>query len=369
MGLFFDTAEILNKIWQSLPSNRNPAVIRGMSSKFKDDFVGNSLSAANWEVISIGQGQSISVNNSVLTVSAGVLGGITKLKSRQTFSIPCQISFGLLISQRIAGQKFKIEFIDPTGSDSAAIEFSGTNNGSMTPLVSTGGISGLIQNVTSTGTNNNLLYQIDIGVNQAQFSQQLLDASTGNTTTIYRQKNIPDPALEYYIQITVENISPASSTTFSIDHIAAQSRELISIELLGSRGRNAVPDAIPIVGAVGSILNIGGTVNATISSFDSATYTTETIAALGANATFTGASRNTSSRKNLCVFATVDQPGTLFIDWSFDQSVWHLFSGFPCTPGTPVIVRQETMLQYYRIRYINGSVAANPKIYSLLRFL
>lgn len=372
MGLFDDSG-ILKKILYAFPSKSNPAIIRGMTAKFRDDFNTN-LSSSDWEILQSGLPiGSVVVTSGALTIRPGTINNqLITVRSKFKVSIPCKISFICSLGNRYANQDFYLELVDASGQHFARFLLTGTTANSITPQVGNGGV-GTSTALIGTSLLSRTLLELDVFPDVATFSFRPLDTGSGRGASTARNSRVPDPNLEYFIQIRAVNGTGVSANNeFFIDAVSYQSLEIISTELLGGRGSALASESIPIIAASNYNLPVtiaSGNTNVAVTALDAPIYTGETISPIAANATFTGIARNTSNRKNLCVFVATDQPGTLFIDWSFDSTTWYTFAGIPCTAGNPVINRQETMLQYYRIRYINGSNAATPKIYSLLRFL
>ncbi|AFZ01626.1 hypothetical protein [Calothrix sp. PCC 6303] len=374
MPLFVDWArDVLENILQAIPSSENPALIKGIRSKFRDDFSGGTLNADNWEVIQLGSGQAITVSNSELQINTGTSTGSTIIRSKKSFSIPVRLSFVFYLSQRIANQNFIIEIVDSAGENYARWSFNGTNPNNSIPSVANFGIAGSAIAVnTANATSTYALYEIDIGLNEVIFATRNLEAGNARASSYSRNRKIPDPNLEYFIQVRVENSGVVSNTTVFVDSFSYQIPELLSAEITGGRGSTVGSEAIPVIG-VGGNFSINGAIAVstigTITALDNVVYSTETIATLLANATFTGASKDTAGRKNLTVFVNSDQTGTLFVDWSADALTFFPFPGQACAANTSVVYQQETPLRYYRIRFVNGATAATPKIYTLLRFL
>lgn len=97
-----------------------------------------------------------------------------------------------------------------------------------------------------------------------------------------------------------------------------------------------------------------------------ATPYTDTTTALGANASYTGTARDTQldSSSPYCYLgfiraaALADQPGTLYIDESPDNTIWVLgVRSVAVSANTVAIIEHKPIYRYVRVRYVNGATA------------
>ena len=95
-----------------------------------------------------------------------------------------------------------------------------------------------------------------------------------------------------------------------------------------------------------------------------AMYWTDTIAPLGASATFTGVTRdaygvgaNAGASEFALFNATfyADQTGTAYIDYSSDGVNWSVCRSGSVSVSTPFALSAPIQAQFYRTRVINGS--------------
>lgn len=357
---------ILKKIYDALPTAKNPAIVRGMVQKWRDDFPGSSLSPDNWEIVQTGSGQSIAVTNSELRISAGTVANAqTIIRSKNKFTLPCRIFFIFYFSQRIVNQDFFFEIVDQSGNHYARVLFNNANvNTANTLTANTGDITGYTSFNTQT-TVSYAIFEIDVGVDEIKFASRTSETGAGRNFTNIRNRKLPDPNLEYFIQIRAVNsgASPASNTILYFDSISYQSLELLTTEIAGARGSSATSDAIPV--SVLGTTSVGGTVTSQVQ--DNSVHATETSANLTANATFTGVARDAQLRSQVVVTVLTDQPGTLYIDQSADNSLWLDYPARNCIAGVNTF-SQTLGLRYFRVRYVNGANAqTNFRIYSVQR--
>lgn len=79
---------------------------------------------------------------------------------------------------------------------------------------------------------------------------------------------------------------------------------------------------------------------------------------LSSSTTFTGSGEE-SIYPEVLVSVNTDQVGTLFIDYSLDNSTWvsSSFSGYRIEPNITIAIKETIKNRYYRVRLVNGSVA------------
>lgn len=353
----FIEGNIFSKILAAIPNALNPVLIRGTKSKWRDDFNGSALNSDDWETVQVGSGQSIAVSTSELRINAGTVANAqTIIRTKAKFSIPCKVSFIAAISQRIVNQEFYIEVIDATGENYARLRLSGTSSNSFVPQVSNGGIAGTDTTFVAVVLTNYQILEFDIGIDEIKFCFRSLEIGAIRSGVAIRNRKLPDPNKEYFIQIRAVNLAtnPTSNTILYFDSISYQAVETLSTEIVGSKGSLAGSDAVTIVPATNVIFPVTGNVAASISS-DGAGYINETNTNLAANGTYS-VNRDGSGRKFLHVVVETNQVGDLFVDQGFDNITYHPFPANPCTPGVN-IVTVELKMRYYRIRYVNGATA------------
>jgi len=366
MSDFSDT-NILRKIFAAIPGIFKPVLVRGQKQRWRDDFPNTSLSS-DWDIVQVGNGQNISVANSELKITTGNAIGGTIIRHKKPFNIPCKVSFIGHISQRLANQSFYLEMVDSNGSNYARFFFNGTNASNVSCEQTNGGSPAYnFANLTSASTtfSSGLVYEIEASIEEVKFSTRQIDQLAGRSASWTQYRRIPDPLVEYYIQIRVLNTAiPANSTTLTLDSISVIENESISIET-PSRGGKNLSDALTV--------NPGNTnfsvvvSNSNISVINAQVYYTDTTSSLIANGSFVSAARNCNSRGIFLVTVDTDQAGNLYIDQSTDNSTYLDFGARPCVAGINTFT-VTTFLQYARIRYVNGSTAQSRfRIFSQLK--
>jgi hypothetical protein len=356
---FFGIAKLLEKIYDALP-------ISNKKQKWRDDFDESSLSS-DWEILQIGSGQTVNVANSELTINCGIAVGSTIIRNKRAFAIPFAFSVISKCSQRINGQNLVIEIIDESNTNYARFIYSGTGANNLNTEVSRDGTTFITGNITldlvSSGYS---ILEIDATIDEIRFSTKSANSILGRMYTLIRNQRIPNANKNYYIQIrTINLFSLTSNTQFIIDSVSLQETETFSSELVGIKNNKAPGDSMSVVNPASS--NISAFLSLAPSILNSQIYAAETVTPLGANAVFTGTSKTVSGRTEIIYVVDTDQPGSLYIDESFDNTNFLDFGVKPCIAGLNTFT-VSSKLQYVKIRYINGSTAQTKfRIYSQFR--
>lgn len=137
------------------------------------------------------------------------------------------------------------------------------------------------------------------------------------------------------------------------------------VELL-ARPAGDMGAAAPVVVQGGSLASIASIASATLAANSAIiptvtpTRNAETTTALGANATFTGTSRDegaTATFNEFAAAAFADQAGTLIIDNSTDGTTWIEAVRVTVPAGEGRSLSVPALTRYHRVRFINGAVA------------
>lgn len=343
----------LDSIRANLPSASTPVLTRSLARKWRDDFSGTALSS-DWQLVQQGAGQTITVTSSELRITAGTNANAeTIIRSTKTSSIAFRAIFIASLSQRIANQEIYFEIVDASGQHRAAWRFDGTSAGFANILATNGG-TGLTASGVQTISNTLIAYELEATPDEVNFYTRTPDSSNSRASSSgVRSRQIPDPNLEYYLQIRVKNLAtaPASNTTITIDAVLLQDIEELTAEVVGGRGGGGANQSIPVA--------ITGTpsINSSITS-STTTSSLETTTAIGANATFTGSVSTRTGLSYCRGFVFTDQPGTLLIDFGRDANAANLrnIRQINCsTGGTPFDMPLYS--PFIRFRYTNGATA------------
>ncbi|MEM4772768.1 MAG: hypothetical protein QW648_02030 [Nanoarchaeales archaeon] len=86
---------------------------------------------------------------------------------------------------------------------------------------------------------------------------------------------------------------------------------------------------------------------------------------LGANATYTSRTYILQNVENVSFYAFADQPGTVFVDISFDGTTWRVLKSYQVSANTTVSDIIIPVGRVMRLRYVNGSTAQSTFEFSI----
>ena len=357
----------INRLPTGLTSSgrfKTEALAKTIAKKFRDDFSGTVLDPAKWTVVQTGAGQSISVGSSNLTIATGVTANAeTIIRSIDTYTIPFRVFAISMISQRIVNQEFYIEIVDASGTHYARWIFDGTSATAGRIQVANNGDSLGVSPISILSTATQIIWEIDTSNDEINFYQRSTDTNTirgGNGAA--RTRQIPDPTLEYYVQIRAKNLgtAPVSNTNFIFDSISIQDIETLTTEVIAGRGGGGGNQAIPVTGSGGGSLLVANSSTLPLFVADVQSNTIEFASPLTANQSLQGTSRDSAGLRNVVRgWVFTDQNGTLFADQSTDNSTYRQTYSFSITGNASQVTPYEFKLlaRYWRLRYANGAVA------------
>lgn len=322
---------------------------------WRDDFPDSALSPDEWDVTT-GEGMTVSVANSVLTIAAGTTANSeTIIKSKRKFTIPVLAMIIMQLSQRIVNQEIYFGLVNDSEDMIVHILHDGSQDGlCRANAYNSGSSAGAI---TSGGLNSSLssrMYEIEAFADSVNFWQRQLDTSGTRVAIGTKHARVPDPSQEYYVRIRVKNlaVAPASNTNVSIDCVSVQDNTAVAVEVASGRGGSSLNDGVPVVLAP----------NGQVTALDYLTSYSDTSTSLGANATFTGTTRDlgaSPTANKIRVLARADQAGTAYVEQSTDGTNWEgatswshaIAAGESCYFAVPI------MMRYWRVKYVNGEQA------------
>lgn len=296
----------------------NPLNVRSVQSKWRAGFTGTQLNPDKWDIVQVGEGQTISVVGGELNVNMGIVPlAETIIRSKQLFDIPMRTMAHLIMSQRIANNEVFLELVsvdevtgEPNGHSMAAWEISGITtttgfyavNGGDQPLLRSAAVT-----ITSPATAG-AIFEIEPTADECWFYTRTPDSAVARATAYVRNIQIPDPNLMYKFQIRIRNgvVAPATNTLVRSQFIGINDYAEITAEITAGRGNTNAGQAISTIPAGGSIATLTTAYVSPKSIFNS-----ETVANIAAGATFTGTARDNSATSlygwyRLRIFA--DQP-------------------------------------------------------------
>jgi hypothetical protein len=246
--------------------------VKSTQKKFRDSFAGSSLDTEKWDVVAVtGAQMSVTVSGGNLTFGSGTTANAeTQIISKERFTVPFRISYGLTLSQRIANATFIVEAvsIDPnTGKvdnkNIVGMVHDGTTATSIKYRVANGGTAPVDTSNTFPTTAAGGVYEIEPFADEAWFHGGTIDSNVARANSYRRHSNIPDPNQYYKIRIRWLNggTAPASNTNAVMAFIACQDYAELTAEITAGRGQSTAGQAIGVQVVGGNLTSpqaIGG---------------------------------------------------------------------------------------------------------------
>ena len=282
--------------------------VSSLQRKFRDNFPGTSLNANSWESQN-GAATTISVSGGTLIMGSGTtIADESWVMCKEMFTIPFRVSFGLVLSQRIAYQSFYVELISvdpvtgaPDGQHKCAWVFDGTSATQAKYIVQNSGITELVSDASTIPTTaSGSYFEVEPFADECWFHGGTLDSTSARSNSYRRHQQIPDPNAMYKLRFRWKNgaIAPASNTNATIQYAAIQDYAELTAEITAGRGQavagqslgvqitggtsalsNAINSAVGVdqVGAVygnlsSTLLTAGSTYTSSVMSAFSTTY-------------------------------------------------------------------------------------------------
>jgi len=342
--------------FEEVTSYGKQLIVGTIQQPWREDFPGTGLNT-NWQVVQTGSEHTISVANSVLSIATGVTASTeTIIRSTKKFTIPFRVWFIAYLSQRIANQEFYLEIVNESGDMVAQWLLDGTSTTTGKHNVANAGVYGGAISMTTLASSSYTVFEIELFPDETYFVSRYADSTSQKSYTGCRTRLIPDPTQEYYVQIRAKNLSsaPASSTTLYLDAVVVQDISELTAEVTGGRGGGGASQSVPVYLAVTPAVQMR----------NRRTVYTDSTTALGANATYTGTTRDLGTDGNnypafAIARAYADQPGTLYIEQSRDGTVWRSAVGdsIALAAGETRTLTVRLLARYWRVKYVNGATA------------
>lgn len=398
LGLDSTLQAILSKLGTPLnvsTAGMEKVLIGNAQDKFREDFF--SLDSANWDIVSQGAGQTVSVDGTTtryLKVSSGTTANEeTILLSKNTFAAPFKIGFGFSASQRIANTNLYVELVgvDDNGvietdttfpsvntkdaTNCAGLWFNGTSATVAQSTLRANGCPELIgaaQTVgtsVATGTTPNFVAansaEILMDTEEVVYSGRTVDGTATSNGFTRRTQSCPDPTKKYKIRIRVLNgaTNPASNTDWRLHFFRAINVTRLTVDMARHFGRVDAATSIPVAVSNTPVLALFQSVD--VAAVLIARFTETVTAILAAAGVQTGASRRAVGRANSSAsypffsvncFSPTD--GSLRIQQSVDGTTWwDLTAPTAVTANVPVQITVRAVAEYHRAIFTNGSTA------------
>jgi hypothetical protein len=355
--------------------NGNPFPIRSMQQKWRAGFSGTELNPNKWEIISVGEGQSVTVLNGSLVANLGTVADAeTIIRSIPEFDIPYRAMMNIALSQRIAGNEvyFEMVSIDRESGEvnthslagwlfdgTSATQAKYTVNGGDQPI-----LTSVASTVLTTATPLGSIFEIEPTTDECWFFSRSIDATTGRSSNYVRHSQIPSASLRYKLQIRIKNqaVAPLTNTILYSQFANVSDYAEITAEITAGRG-NAVAGQ-------GIFATVGGTLSS-VSTIT--TVTTSNVVAKNAPAAVTVAAITTATP---FTSAAIDAGSTMIytkyrVRVIFDQPVKvELINGTSATvsankvtasydvpANTPTILEMPLVARYAAVKITNTGVA------------
>lgn len=362
--------------------NNFPAtqVVTSNKKRWRDDFNGTSLSS-NWNVLQLGSGQSIVVANSELKINTGInADSETIIRSNNRFKVPLNLNFTLYISG-VSGRDFYLELVDASGQNYISWILGSAPTSLINKVwASDGNIIGGGRGGSLLNATNNLT-GLEIELRPDELRLYSISGGYPRRTMEYNDWLLPNPDVEYFIQIRVKNgAANLSNSAINIPSIFIKELEELGATIVGNKIGEDPTLQIPV--KVHSMPSIYGTVYLSGSSQPLPVYFPstpnvnigtgsqvlvgalediyqDTLAPLAANTTFLGTVRSTGGNKTvLRGWVWSDQNGTFSIEQSFDgSSNFRTIYTNPVSRNSLMTYEIRLIALYYRVRYQNGGTA------------
>jgi hypothetical protein len=364
--------------------------------RFFDNF--NSFDTTDtWELVQTGPGMSITGplggaapgSGPYLNIASGVDVGKTIILSRSSFSLPVELRYQITASQRIAGNRLLVGFVqvddsgaiitDTTYSTAPEVldcrnavfhQHDGTTATTAQLRVrAAGGGTDQVANAFGTGfttvaggtapnflsaTTYALLLERD-KINSRAFGMNVLTNSGGQFSY---DRLLVNPTRRYKVCIIIENDAvPASSTDWRLHLVNVMDATRFDVSARNA-GNTDGAKAFPVwnVGGTTLITTATGGIAVTIAPLVQAETTTN----LGANATFTGTTRDGGSTAVYATFNVLGispQSGTVEVQMGTATPATFVCARQAVVANEPFQIKVPVTARYYRVVFINGATA------------
>lgn len=260
----------IENVYKPLVNEDGMLPIQSVQKKWKDSFTSplNALDSEKWKVDKIGAGQSVSVVNGELVITAGTTpNSETIITTKEVFTDPFRALFGFKLSQKIVNQAFFFEAIsvnkdtlEPDGLHTVAWRLSGddaitmstgvyeTQNGGMARLASAN-IS-IINTISAYS-----ILELELFADEVWYHSRAMDSPNGRSASFVRQQQIPDPNALFKVRIRAVNkaVAPVSQSTLTFQFITVVDYAELTAEITSGRGNISAGQGMAMTVAGGTL--------------------------------------------------------------------------------------------------------------------
>lgn len=360
-------------------------VVDSVQKKWRSDFtqvnaIDPTSATRRWDVQAAPGGVAPALGAGLLTFGMGVVAGEEAwILSRETFTIPCKYKVAIALSQRIANQEFRVEFVsvDPlTGTpypdgDARAHRVGWYFGGA--DLITQGRIEringGQVVLDAAVTTITTLLAPVAqvmelVAENDAvRAYQHALNSSAAKGAPVFREDNIPDPNAVYKLRIRGRNTAvPASNTTVTLSFATVLDYNELQAQLMAGDGQADAASSVPVqITAQATTVGVSSTDIAMVYLLGTASSTN-----LAASGTYTEtgvnvqptSGRHYNRRRVIVAHTAGSTPGHLVIEASNDNTTYREQFRIPIpSDGNHRTFEFPVQMEYMRTKFINGGTA------------
>lgn len=306
-----------------------------------------------------------------IRIGTGTAVGELVLRYNMPFETPVRAMFSALgtaiLSQRIANQEFELRLASDDGTEILSILLDGTSTTTAKQRSSNEGLlaTDTTYTIPDTATGSPAL-ELESWIDECYWHARQADSVTPRTNSVVRNRRIPDPHTQLYVEIVARNTAVAASNTYlTLDAVTVQDISEMTAEITGGRGGGAASQAVPVNVITSTGINMSAAAAANAGGQD----LTITSAALGAGATFTQSAsvdlgtdaQRRLNRSRIDYYATAAALGSiahLRLEESTDGTTWREAWRCPM-PADGLVHSFELPLRtrYRRWSVINGATA------------
>jgi len=346
--------------------------VQSMQKKIRDSFAASVPDPTKFSYI-LGSGMSFdTATPGLLKLNLGLTpNSETIIESVDTFTIPLRVMASIMVPTKQANQEVYLELVscDPVtkvvdGKHVAAWKLD-NNCASQTVGRYQVASSGLARLESGDSTINSWaalnIFEIEAFADEVWFHSRALDSTSGRSNSYVRHQQLPDPNALYKVRIRVKNLgtAPVAANTLQSQYVLVNDYAELTAEVTAGRGNSVAGQGIyaTVSGSV-SMYNgsLGNTmVTATTTNLASAATYDSGIKSL------TSQFESTRLRALIKHLAGTTGHGHLVIEQSdsstFAANVVETHRIPIPADGSIKIYEFPLMFRYFKIKFINGSIA------------
>lgn len=215
---------------------------------YRYDFAGTAL-PTDWNILSQGTGQTVSVASSIMTIAAGTTASAeTIVRCTRAIRVKFYVRFVVSLSQRIANQNIYLEITNSSGTTFARYDLNGATATSGQAQTGNSGTNNTATSITIPTTASYATLDIYADTNDVVFSSVASNSNAVKSGIASFDRLILEPTEDYYVQVRVTNggTAPASSTNVNVDAVVIQDLTGVKVDVIRGDGTAALSNATPV---------------------------------------------------------------------------------------------------------------------------